>query len=64
MRYALHSEASLAAASSSSAAGGPACCPSDVRCEKIKDRLAAPLIGEQLRDLGTGPSSGQGPVAF
>ena len=30
--------------------------PSDVcGCEKIEDRLAAPLIGEQLRNFGTAP---------
>jgi len=34
-----------------------ACRPSDVRCrEKVEDRLAAPLIGEQLRNLGTIPT--------
>jgi len=40
-----HSDASLVA--STTATGGAA-----VRCrEKIQDRLAAPLVGEQLRDL-------------
>ena len=36
-----------------------ACYPADVCCrEENRDRLAAPLVGEQLRDLGAIPPSG------
>jgi len=50
-----YSEASLASPSLSPAIGGPDVLPTSVVAGKNEDRLAAPLIGEQLRNFGTVP---------